>query len=549
MNLDYLCMGCMKEKTEWTPVCPYCGYDGVNTQNKSHQLPTWTVLNNAYLVGKGLGDGGFGMTYMGFDMNLQKKVAIKEYYLRHAAWRNPGDKNVYYSNDKKGEIFLRERAKFVEEARILAQIDEQPGIVKVISYFEENQTAYIVMEFLEGKSLKAHLKEKGGILSEQEAMELMKPVIRALAGIHNKGVVHRDISPDNIMLTKTGKVKLIDFGAAKDKAQDMSSDKVFKNSYSPIEQRTKEGVVGPYSDVYALCATMYTIVTGKKVPPATDRAQMDTLMPPSALGVKINPIIEAAIINGLSVKPEDRIKNATDLYYFMYVYSGMENASGSDMEKKIHESQTQVILDKLKEENEKRKKKQLVSILSTIVLLCGIGFSIFQIINKDKDKGSTTEAPTEQVGNISDDENINPSVIDSEELAKYRDEMYELINSNREHESKPPATVNDKYQASAEEIVSNTLKEDYTEISEKSNTMNNFAISVRERNMITDTGYVVFPCDKAYTVEEIYNVFVATIADVNESITNAVDLSNCFAVGVAVGCDEEGALYWTLIYK
>ncbi|MBP3621682.1 MAG: serine/threonine protein kinase [Lachnospiraceae bacterium] len=237
----------------------------------TNKLPEGLLLNKTYSVGACLGEGGFGITYLGFDVNLEKKVAIKEFFLSGYCDRTAGTYEVVPKDGAKGQTFCREKARFVEEARILAKIDEHPGIVKVLTYFEENGTAYIIMEFIEGRSLKSYINERGGWLPVTETLELMEPIIKALAAVHDKGIVHRDISPDNIMLTTSGRVKLIDFGAAKSKEMDLNSNRVFKKSYSPIEQCERDGEIGTYSDIYAICATIYQIITGTKPPSALER--------------------------------------------------------------------------------------------------------------------------------------------------------------------------------------------------------------------------------------------------------------------------------------
>lgn len=592
MNLDYLCMGCMKEKTEWTPICPHCGYDGVNTQNDSSQLPTWTMLNNTYLVGKSLGKGGFGMTYLAFDVNLQKKVVIKEYFLGQCSWRQPGDMNVYTYDGEKAKRFNKEKASFVEEARILAQIDEQPGIVKVISYFEANNTAYIVMEYLEGESLKKFVMSKGGYLPANQTIELMKPVIKALAGIHQKGVVHRDISPDNIMITTKGKLKLIDFGAAKDSQGDFSADKVFKKTYSPLEQRVPEGIVGPYSDIYALCATMYQMITGRKVPPATERINSDGLIPPSALGIQINPIHEAALINGLAVDSTQRIKNATDLYYFMYVYGNEQNASNEGMQKKMHDSSTEVIVEKLKRENSARRSRMMTSIAMAVVVVLGclmIAFNKFAADKKDKDNASN---PTENIVLSEDDKDKdnssdkdkdkktteeatgeNDTVDVATKIKDCRDKVYELIKENNEN---PLYEVDSDYESYESEVLDKVLANDMSKISNVDEALafaGNIVAEDKAENY-PEAGYVMIVSQTYQSSNAIYKSFAQQVEEINnntaedikkevasngseeegeqakkEFLENAVNLNNCTRAAISAGVDTNGYYYWLLMYR
>ena len=175
---------------------------------EAHQLPSGTYLEqNKYYIERVLGDGGFGITYLGYDVKLQRKVAIKEFYMRGYCYRNPGDPNVYTEAGEKRENFEKMKQQYIEEGRVLAALGEQPGVVNVYTFIEENNTAYLVMDFVEGQSLDAYVKGRGGRLSVSETLAIMRPVIRALAGVHKRGVIHRDISPDNIMITHDRKVK------------------------------------------------------------------------------------------------------------------------------------------------------------------------------------------------------------------------------------------------------------------------------------------------------------------------------------------------------
>lgn len=539
MNLDNLCMGCMREKPSQMMNCPYCGHE-VYYQNQNKQLPVWTVLHNAYLVGKCLGDGGFGITYIGFDMNLQKKVAIKEYFLHQCADRMYGSSMVTTYNDDRGNLFMREKGFFIEEARVLAQIDEHPGIVKVINYFEENGTAYIVMEFLEGKSLKSYIKERGGRLTVNEALGLIQPVIKALASVHERGIVHRDISPDNIMLTNNGSVKLIDFGAAKTKEMGMSENKVFKQSYSPLEQRQKDGVIGSYSDIYALCATVYEMITGVKVMPATERAKYDQVMLPSQMGIPINPIQEAALMNGLAIGIDERIKNATDLYYFFYVYGADPKASQAGMQRKIKESSTKVIIENMKKENVRRKNKTRAIVAVIIITLIGCMIIMVRKIGK---LTSGQKSDTQETIVLSGDEEIQ---VDSEkDLETLKQEFYDLVNGERKKEGFGEIKTNSELEDVASDCVTGCVgivdTEDWNE-----------ALGEQLWNAMVENGIendAVFSLIQMYgtsfSVEDVMSDFQATAKANGFNI----DLLNCSELGMAIGKDENGLFFWVVYYR
>lgn len=309
---------------------------------EAHQLPSGTYLEqNKYYIERVLGDGGFGITYLGYDVKLQRKVAIKEFYMRGYCYRNPGDPNVYTQTGEKRENFEKMKRQYIEEGRVLAALGEQPGVVNVYTFIEENNTAYLVMDYVEGQSLDAYVKGRGGRLSVSETLAIMRPVIRALAGVHKRGVIHRDISPDNIMITHDRKVKLIDFGAAR-MYGNYNYLRVQKGGYSPIEQVTPGAQIGPYSDVYALCATMYTCMTGVKVPHAVERAKQDRLVPPSAMGLVIAPQEEAVLMQGLAIDPAQRYANAEQLYQALYETSMEQTGSVSMM---THSGISQMLAD------------------------------------------------------------------------------------------------------------------------------------------------------------------------------------------------------------
>ena len=293
--------------------CPFCGKD-LNVELPSHHLKPGTILDNKIYVGAALGEGGFGITYIGRDLNLDIKVAVKEYYPNGYANRsNTISPNLTSSiSSEKQELFYKGRERFLQEARTLAKFAKEPGIVEVRSFFEENNTAYIVMEFLEGKDLKEFLKEKG-TLTPEHTLRLLMPVIQALKKIHEQGLIHRDISPDNIRITDDG-VKLLDFGAARNVSSiaNKSLSVMLKPGYAPEEQYRSKGVQGPWTDIYALCATIYKCITGITPDDSTQRSFYDELKAPSALGIKIDPVIEAALLKGLNVFQVDRYQNIED---------------------------------------------------------------------------------------------------------------------------------------------------------------------------------------------------------------------------------------------
>jgi len=304
-----LCMGCMKEKGEEV-VCPYCGLneDELSGSNNAYLKPG-AVLRDRYIVGIALGQGGFGITYIGYDKVLNTRVAIKEYYPSDIAGRTSIDGTVS-AYTSAGDEYIRGKKRFLDEARTLAKFSDHPCIVGVKDCFEEKGTAYMIMEFLDGISLKEYLKRKGGKLSAQESVSLLTPVMDALRAVHGEGIIHRDISPDNIFVTTDGRVRLIDFGAARQSVGGQKSLSVMlKPGYAPEEQYRARGNQGPWTDVYALTATLYRMITGNVPPDSLERVMDDTLEIP----LDLPQHIQSALRIGMAVRAAERFSSIEQL--------------------------------------------------------------------------------------------------------------------------------------------------------------------------------------------------------------------------------------------
>ncbi len=278
------CMKCMHPLTAGETVCPECGRAYGSANAETFALKPGTILEGKYLVGEMLGQGGFGITYIGFDLLLEQKVAIKEYYpMSTGMVSRDGHSTMVWSSAMMGKTGTQKGFdSFLKEARKMAKLGGIPGVVGVKSVFIQNETAYIVMDFIEGETLLKKL-QKNGPMDFDSCVKLMTPIMQALAEVHEHGIIHRDISPDNIMVRPDGKLILLDLGAAKDldiQGNDgsvQSSQMVAKHGFSPIEQYSKSGKVGPWTDIYAMAATIYYCCTGILPPPATDRTIDDTL--------------------------------------------------------------------------------------------------------------------------------------------------------------------------------------------------------------------------------------------------------------------------------
>ena len=264
--------------------CSECGRPYGSVETEPFALKPGTILDGKYLVGEMLGQGGFGITYIGFDLLLEQKVAIKEYYPMSTGMvsRENSTTVVWSSAVMQKSGMEKGFDSFLKEARKMAKLGGIPGVVGVKSVFIQNETAYIVMDFIEGETLLKKL-QRGGLMDYGTCISLMTPIMQALAEVHKHGIIHRDISPDNIMVQSDGKLILLDLGAAKDldiQGKDgnvQSSQMVAKHGFSPVEQYGQAGKIGSWTDVYAMAATIYYCCTGVLPPSATDRMIEDTL--------------------------------------------------------------------------------------------------------------------------------------------------------------------------------------------------------------------------------------------------------------------------------
>lgn len=307
-NTMNLCPSCFAPKGGGAG-CPVCGFEAGAADQNWNSLKPGTLIHGRYVIGRVLGQGGFGITYLGFDLRLNVKLAIKEYYPSGLAVRNTASRAVVNATVDVREDFQRGMEKFLEEARTLARFEDHPNIVSVRDFFEENGTAYMVMTYFEGRTLLKYLEENGGSLSFDEVLAILIPVMNALDEVHASGLIHRDISPDNIFITYSGQVKLLDFGAAKSAmalVNQQSHSIVLKKGYSPAEQYQSRGSLGPWTDIYSMAATIYRSITGIIPPDSLDRLDKEILIPPSRQGVTIPSYAEAALMRALSISPRQR---------------------------------------------------------------------------------------------------------------------------------------------------------------------------------------------------------------------------------------------------
>lgn len=347
------CDNCFSEYEEELGLCPYCGHIPGEESPEVYCLAPGTVLADRYIVGKKLGMGGFGIIYKAWDRKLETVMAIKEYFPSGLVNRLPHTSELILVGHKHEQDFRYGKKRFIEEARNLARFNSHPNIVNVFEYFEANNTAYFVMEFLDGKTIGDVVKEQNCLpLPCDQCVDIAVALCSALRAIHNVGILHRDISPNNIMLCNDGKVKLFDFGAARFVSGIESLEIEFKIGFAPPEQYNKVDKQGPFTDIYALGATLYYALTGEVPEESTDRKKEDTLAAPEEVNPRIPHHISETIMRAMAVEPQYRFHDVDEFEKYLL------------QEKRIRSE---------KEERKRRRTRRLLSIVASIVIVAGIG--------------------------------------------------------------------------------------------------------------------------------------------------------------------------------
>ena len=403
-------------------------------KNTNRALPVGSILNRKYVIAQGIGEGGFGITYVARDSILDTRVAIKEYYPMGMAFRNVDTGGtrieIIPGMEEQFELGLQ---RYVNEAKILSELFNLPGIVCVKDFFYENNTAYIVMEYIDGISLKEYLRQNGDRLSTPQTLAVMDCILSSLSIVHKHGLLHRDISPDNIMISRDGDVKLIDFGAARNFEQNMeqSMTVMLKHGYAPIEQYSRNGQQDKYTDVYSICATMYRMLTGVVPDDAVDRLNGKKLLPiRKHKKVRVPRYIQNAILKGLSVSARERHQSVEELYTELYI---------SKEERRRHQ------LFRMKN----AFVLGLVGICMTVCITATVVLIKYQSVNDEKDA-------------------VTESVEKEEELAtveKNRFEKFSTDNSKKaDTDSETKNTTNEQnYSDEVDEDRSSTDKDEETE--------------------------------------------------------------------------------------
>lgn len=316
--LENVCYNCFSKK-ENEGACPRCGYDPQAVKGRSialdSALPPGSILNGRYLIGRALGQGGFGITYLAMDLPKKEKVAIKEYFPNTLVSRqeNGARTQVQPRTTTDEDSFRYGLKKFKDEAELLSTFRNQKHIVSIHRFFFANNTGYFVMEYVDGISLKAYVGKMGKLLYA-DSVGILEPILEAIGVLHQKGLIHRDVSPDNIYIQTDGVVKLLDFGAARFflQARSKGNTVILKPGYAPPEQYESKGNQGPWSDVYAIGATLYYTLTGKAPLDSISRKIPGggTLIPPSTVNPSISAQQEAVLMRALALEPQARFPSA-----------------------------------------------------------------------------------------------------------------------------------------------------------------------------------------------------------------------------------------------
>lgn len=341
-------------------------------------MEPFTILQGRYLLGMVLGEGGFGITYIALDLQTGRRVAIKELFVAGLLKRE-NTRTVLVDSSMNGRAFYNEcKAKFIQEAMLLQKLSDKKGVVDIYEFFEENATAYIVMEYLEGVDLSAYLKGKGGKIPFKEAFLFLRPVMKSLIEMHAVGVYHRDVSPDNIRyLSKTHRMKIMDLGGAKYLHREgtglehvVSHLVLVKHGYAPPEQYVTGYKIGPWMDVYAMGATLYRCITGIVPQESTSRVGHDELIPPRKLGIEISQQAENVIMKAMALTPEERYIDMREFY------KELKNASGEIVSEAVPPRTDKEYEEILKELEENDKSKTIVN----IVLMTVVGLLIILLL-------------------------------------------------------------------------------------------------------------------------------------------------------------------------
>lgn len=460
------CYNCMKEYNDSYDMCPYCGHEKNAAPKELYFLAEGTIIQERYEIGVSIGNGGFGITYKAWDRTLQKTVAVKEYYPAGLVNRVPGEKRmIIYSGNREKEC-MNGKIRFLEEARNMAKFNTHPNIVNVYDFFEENNTAYIIMELLEGVTYKEYIKQKDGKVESEEALRVTEAVLFALDEVHKHSILHRDISPDNIFMCSDGKIKLIDFGAARFSSLDDEKTRsvILKPGFAPPEQYQTKSKQGPWTDIYAVGATLYRAITGVLPEESVNRVEEDLLVEPIKLCPDITQNFSNAILRSMALLPELRFQTTKEFLDALHSQTNIRD---------------------VRKELQLRKRRRMFSIsMISLVILIGVAICM-NVLRQRKRSAGVLEPAEVNIWVYADSE----SAIDEKKqmyedalaefsqdypqiefnisgylTAEYEDQLYKALNTGTGPTLFECTLLDNKYYdkcANCEEVLEFVIKDDY----------------------------------------------------------------------------------------
>lgn len=403
----HICYSCFKQYDDEFDICPYCGQEMITDPEEPIYLYPGVVLNERYVIGKCVGQGGFGIVYKAWDKKLGTIVAVKEFFSSKIAIRYPGESEVRISKKHKDE-FLYRKSRFLTEARYISKFIDQKSIVDVYDHFEQNGTAYIVMEFLKGVNLSQYLEQHGGRIDQKTAITIINQLCTGLSELHKEKIIHCDIAPDNIQIYDGYQIKLYDFGAAKlADSSEVAIDVVMKPGYSPAEQYSQDNELGAWTDIYALGATFYRMIIGDIPEESTNRKIHDTLKSPHEIDSTISENLSNTIMRAMAVDKHMRFKSVDE---FMQILNS---------DKKVYS---------VEQEKKRRKRRRHTGIIAATLLVAaicsGVYYSFSQKKLEEKLRPATISVWFSVDENSSEEEAMNAVKKDFEE--KFPDVTVEL---------------------------------------------------------------------------------------------------------------------------
>lgn len=374
------CMGCMNEYDANLSVCPHCNYAKNSNAKEPHCLTPETVLDKRYIVGRVVNSDAFAIKYLAWDFAQECSVIIKEYFPKELSSRMPGQTELNSYDGEKARQFEAGLKAFVEEGSNLAEISEGlDGIAKVKSIFVENSTAYIVTENFDGVSFKEVLEM--GRLPWQDAISLMQPLMESLEVIHQHGLINYDVEPDNIVMTRDRKMKLLDFGGSRfaTVGNNKNLDLITTDGFSALELYRDDADTTAACDVYSVAAILYYAITGVVPASAMDRNSSDKLKSPSQLGIEISQNAENALMNALNVNVAYRTTGCGEFLSQLYSSTPVRR----------------VVERKKLTDTGKLSKKAKIALCLVALIVAGAIAGIFALKISPKNEGSEIAAVVE----------------------------------------------------------------------------------------------------------------------------------------------------------